>query len=357
MSSATSRRPARLALFHRFALLSLAAMPLLGHGAPVVSGAGASLPAPVYQDWARNFQASQKIAVNYDSVGSGEGVRRISGKQVDFGASDAALSPEELKKRNLVQVPTLIGGIVPFVNIPGVGPNKLRLTGELLARIYQGAINFWDHPDLKAINPSLALPHQAIVRVVRGDNSGSTKAFTTYLSSASAKWAEAVGSQSQPKWPTEVVAAKGSEGVLDTVAKTPGALGYIGYNYVSKYKLAGVELRNRAGNFVVANEPGFAAAVTASGMADSVSTQANLIDQTGRYTWPITETTYVLFERQPRNEAQTKLALKFFYWAFQQGDDMARGTGFIPLPTHIQARAVKMFGEVHDSRDAPLNFF
>lgn len=357
MSPISSRRPLRLVLSRWLSLLALAASPLTGLAGPSVSGAGASLPAPVYQDWAKSFLASQKIAINYDSVGSGEGVRRISEKRVDFGASDAALAPDELKKRNLVQVPTLIGGIVPFVNIPGVGPNKLRLTGELLARIYQGGINFWDHPDLKAINPGLALPHQAIIRVVRADNSGSTKAFTTYLSSASPKWAESVGSQSQPKWPAEVVAAKGSEGVLDTVAKTPGSLGYIGYNYVAKNKLAGVELRNRAGHFVVANEPGFAAAVTASGMADSVSTQANLIDQIGRYTWPITETTYVLFERQPRNEAQTKLALKFFYWAFQQGDDMARGTGFIPLPTHIQARAIKMFNEVHDSRDAPLNFF
>lgn len=348
----------RFSVFGRpLAALALAWVSLTSHASAGISGAGASLPAPAYQDWAKNFEASQKIAVNYESVGSGEGIRRISERLVDFGASDAALSADELKRRKLVQIPTLIGGIVPVVNLPGIGPNKLRLTGDVLARIYLGAINSWDHPDIKALNPALALPHQPIIRVVRSDGSGSTKGYTAYLSSASPKWAETVGSQSQPKWPAEVVGAKGSEGILDTVGKTSGALGYIGYNYVIKYKLAGMELRNRSGNFVAANEAGFSAAVSASGMADSVSTQANLIDQTGRVTWPITETTYVLFERQPTNEARTKLALRFFYWAFQQGDAMARGTGFIPLPTHIQARAVKMFSEIHDHQDAPLNFF
>ncbi|HZX33741.1 MAG TPA: phosphate ABC transporter substrate-binding protein PstS, partial [Rhodocyclaceae bacterium] len=307
--------------------------------------------------WAKGFEASQKIAINYDSVGSGEGVKRISGRLVDFGASDTALSNEELRKLGLIQIPTLIGGIVPVVNLPGVPAGSLRLTGDVLARIYLGKIGTWDHPDIRALNPGLSLPRLPIQRVVRSDNSGSTKSYTAYLAGASPQWAAAVGAQALPKWPADVVAAKGSEGVRDTVAKTPGALGYIGYNYVAKDKLNGVQLKNRAGRFVAAGEIAFAEAVNASGMRDSVSGPVSLIDREGAGSWPITETTYVLFERQPRDQERAKAALRFFYWAFQQGDDMARNTGFIPLPTQIQSRAVRLFSEVRDGNGGALNFF
>lgn len=329
----------------------------LSHASAQALGAGASFPAPVYKNWAKNFEASQKISVNYDSVGSGEGIKRIIGRMVDFGASDAALTADELEKNGLIQIPTLIGGIVPIVNLPGVGPSNLRLTGDLLAKIYLGKINTWDHPEIKAANPNVTLPHLPIVRVVRSDASGTTKGYTAYLSAASQQWAAGIGTQTLPKWPAAVVAEKGSEGVRDAVRKTPGALGYIGYNYVAKEKLAGVQLRNRAGRFVSASEAAFAEAVNASGMGDSVSGQVSLIDRDGQGTWPITETTYVLFERTPKNEERAKLALKFFFWAFQQGDAMARDTGFIPLPTHIQSRAVRLFSEVRDSRGAALNFY
>lgn len=326
-----------------------------GRASTEASGAGASFPAPVYKNWAKSFEASQKITIHYDSVGSGEGVRRISSRSVDFGASDSALSNEELRKLGLIQIPTLIGGIVPVVNLPGVG--GLRLTGDVLARIYLGRIGAWDHPDIRALNPGLSLPRLPILRVVRSDNSGSTKSFTAYLSSASSQWAAAVGAQGLPKWPAEVIAAKGSEGVRDAVSRTPGTLGYIGYNYVVKDRLNGVLLRNRSGRFVGAGEMAFAEAVNASGMRDSVSGPVSLIDREGAGTWPITETTYVLFERQPRDRERAKLALKFFFWAFQQGDEMARNTGFIPLPTQIQSRAVRLFSEVRDGSGSALNFF
>ncbi|HJW25406.1 MAG TPA: phosphate ABC transporter substrate-binding protein PstS [Rhodocyclaceae bacterium] len=337
------------------ASLLLFAVSPLAHGNPQATGAGASFPAPVYRSWAKNFEASQKIAIAYESVGSGEGVRRIVGRAIDFGASDTALSAEELRKRGLIQIPTLIGGIVPVVNVPGAG--SLRLTGDVLARIYLGGIGSWDHADIKALNPHLQLPRQAIVRVVRSDESGSTKAFTAYLSGVSPQWAAAIGARGLPRWPAEVLAAKGSEGVRDAVRVTPGAIGYIGYNYVARDRLNSALLRNRAGRFVAPGEAAFAEAVRASGMADSVSGQVSLIDREGGGSWPITETTYVLFERSPKNEEGAKLALKFFFWAFQQGDDMARDTGFIPLPTPIQFRAVRLFSEVRDRKGAPLNFF
>lgn len=321
------------------------------------TGAGASFPAPVYKSWARNFAALQNIAIQYESIGSGEGIKRISEHAIDFGASDTAMSSEELKKLGLVQIPTLIGGIVPIVNIPGVGAGELRLNGDLLARIYLGEIKSWDHPEIKALNPRLQLPRLPIVPVVRSDNSGSTKTFTTYLSRSSPRWATDIGVHGLPAWPVGVAPAKGSEGVRDSVIKTSGSLGYIGYNYVTKDRLNGVQLKNRAGHFVRANEAAFAESVRASGMANAVSSQFSLIDQVGSGSWPITETTYVLFERVPKNPESTKLALKFFFWAFQHGDNMARDTGFIPLPPALQSRVVRLFNEVRDDRGSPLNFY
>ena len=332
------------------------AMPLFAaaQGPTAIRGAGATFPADVYAAWGVGYNQEKKIALQYQSVGSGEGLKRIASRQVDFGASDEPMSSADLQKNNLVQFPTVVGGLVPAYNVRGIKPGELRLTGPVLAKIFAGQVKAWNDPEIAAINRGLALPRTAIRLVVREDASGSTRGFTRYLARHDASWASRAGQK--VAWPSEVVAVRGTKGVVDAVKSTDGAIGYVSYQEVQRQNLSAPQLQNRDGRFVLPSERSIQAAVNASDMAKSGDETASLIDQPGTESWPLTETTFVLVPRQVADAAQAKRVLNFFYWVFAQGDQMAQDTGFVPLPTRIQARLLSRFKEVTGPDGRPIEF-
>lgn len=340
----------------RFVLGSVLVMPLLAGAQQggAIRGAGATYPADVYAAWGAAYAAEKKIALQYQPVGSGEGVKRIAARQVDFGASDEPLSSADLQKNNLVQFPTVVGALVPAFNVRGVKSGELRLTGVLLAKIFAGEIKTWNDPQILAANSGLALPRSPIRVVVREDASGSTRAFTRYLASQDASWATRVGQRVE--WPSEVTSARGTKGVAEVVKATEGAIGYVSFQEVRRQSLAAPQLQNRDGKFVLPSERAIQSAVNASEMSKAGDETASLIDLRGTESWPITETTYVLLPRRPADVAQAKRVLNFFYWVFAQGDRMAQETGFVPLPTRIQARLLSRLKEVTGPDGRPLEF-
>jgi len=336
------------------AALAALAIPIAVHAqSTVIRGAGATFPADVYASWAFAYQKEKKVPVQYQAVGSGEGVRRIASRQVDFGASDEPLPATELQKQNLVQFPTVVGGIVPVVHLRGVKPGELKLTGALLARIYSGQIRHWNDPELLALNRGVHLPARPIQRVVREEPSGSTRTFVRYLARHDASWERRVALKVD--WPGETIAARGTKGVADAVKATEGAIGYVSYQEAVRQSLAAVQLQNRNGQFVLPGERTIQSAIAASDMVKGDET-ANLVDLPGADVWPIAETTYVLVPRQVSDAGQAKRVLNFFYWVFAQGDQMAADTGFVPLPTRIQARLLSRFREVTGPDGRPIEF-
>jgi phosphate transport system substrate-binding protein len=320
-----------------------------------IKGAGASFPSTVYTTWAFAYSKEAKASVSYTAAGSGEGVKRISSREVDFGATDNPLPAEDLKKNGLMQFPTLVGGIVPVVNLRGIASGKLKLTGAVLADIYEGKINSWRDPKIVALNPTLDLPARDIIRVVREDASGSTVGFTEYLSKASQSWARKAGSATLVKWPAPVIAAKGTDGVMKTMLENAGAITYVSFDRVMKNNLNYALLQNRNGQFVAPSEASFQAAVKASDLGRSGIESASLIDLAGQDVWPITDTTYVLVESAPKTGAKGQAVLKFFYWAFLKGDEIITGTGFAALPVDVQARVVRRLAEVRAENGEPIN--
>lgn len=322
-----------------------------------IRGAGATFPSVVYKGWAAGFEKEHGTKVNYQATGSGDGVKRIVAREVDFGASDSPLSAADLDKYKLVQFPTAVGGIVPVVNLRGIGANQLKLSGELLADIMRGSITQWNDKRISALNADLALPAVAIVRVVRAEKSGTTEAFTKYLSALSPEWTSAVGHGQLVKWPGNVVAVEGNDGVVKALKDVPGAISYVSYDRVIANKLAAVRLRNKAGQFASASEDGFKSAVQESDLNKKGDETASLLDQNGPLSWPITVTTYVLVDAQPKTAASAREALQFLYWTFLRGDSLFRSTGLMPLPTAIQARLVPRFQKVRPQDGQPLNFY
>jgi phosphate transport system substrate-binding protein len=322
-----------------------------------IKGAGATFPSAVYKSWAAGFEKDRGGRVSYLPTGSGDGVKRIVAREVDFGASDSPLNQAELEKNKLVQFPMAVGGIVPVVNLRGVGPNQLKLDGELLADIMRGAVTHWNDKRISAMNPEVNLPPLGIVRVVRSEKSGTTEAFTRYLSAMSPQWKDQVGHGQLIAWPGAVQAMEGNDGIVKAIRETPGAIGYASYDRVISAKLAGVRLRNRAGQFVVASEEGFKSAVQESDLSKKGDETATLLDQAGPLSWPVTITTYVLIDAQPKTAAGARDALQFLYWAFLRGDALLRNTGLTPLPTSIQARLVPRFQKVRPQDGQALNFY
>jgi phosphate transport system substrate-binding protein len=320
-----------------------------------IKGTGASFPSSVYTTWAFAYSKEAKQPVSYSATGSGEGVKRISTREVDFGATDNPLAAEELKKLGLMQFPTLVGGIVPVVNLRPVPNGKIRLTGAILADIYEGKINSWRDPKIVALNPSLDLPARDIVRIVREDVSGSTASFTEYLSKSSNSFAKKVGAASNVRWPVATVAAKGSDGVMKALAENAGAIAYISFDRVIKNNLSYAQLQNSSGQFVSPSEAAFQAAIKASDLGKNGAESASLIDLAGQNVWPITDTTYVLVESAPKTASKAQAVLKFFYWAFLKGDEVISGTGFAPLPIDVQARVVRRLSEVRTESGEPIN--
>jgi phosphate transport system substrate-binding protein len=307
-------------------------MAVSAHSADI-TGAGATFPYPVYAKWAEAYKAKTGNGMNYQSIGSGGGIAQIKAKTVAFGATDKPLTPKELAASGLTQFPTVIGGVVPVVNVPGIKPGQLTLDGALLADIYQGKVARWDDPAIKKLNPGLALPAKAISVVHRSDGSGTTFIFATYLSRVSQSWKADVGADTAIDWPTGI-GAKGNEGVAGNVAQISGAIGYVEYAYAKQNHLAHVKMTNKAGQVTESTVEAFRAAAANADWAGAAKDNFYiiLVDQPGAQSWPITATTYILVYKNPPDQKATQDTLKFFQWSFEKGDQLALGLDYVPLP-------------------------
>ena len=356
MLSTSARRPASLQRRHLCIAMGLSALPLsasFAAVAPEIKGVGASFPSKLYARWGKEYAQATGQAVQYKPTGSGDGVKQAIARSMAFAGTDTPLSADDLAKHKLVQLPTCVGGIVPVVQ--GFDANKLRLTGEVLADIFSGQIERWDDPRIASLNKGLTLPGKRIVRVVRADKSGTTEAFTRYLALSSPRFGTDVGASSQPKWPGELTAAEGNDGVSKAVRATPGAIGYVSHDRVESDGLSAVMLRNRDGLWVASSEAGFRAAILNSDLHRQGQDTASLLDRAGADTWPLTQTSFVLLDAVPATAAAAEPALKFWYWCFMRGDALTKGTGFAPLPTSVQAKLAARFAGVKPvSGERPL---
>ena len=331
------------------ALMSFAAL----SAAQDVTGAGASFPAPLYAKWAADYNKATSIKINYQSVGSGAGIRQIEAKTVDFGASDAPLKDDELAKKGLMQFPTVIGGVVPVVNIKGIAPGQLKLTGQVLGDIYLGKVTKWTDPAIKALNPTLALPDAAIAPVRRADGSGTSFIFTNYLSKANAEWKAKVGEGTAVNWPTGA-GGKGNEGVAAFVGRLPNSIGYVEYAYVKQNKMVFAQMKNVDGNFVSPDDTSFKAA--AAGAEWSKSFYQILTQQPGKDAWPLTGATFILMQKVQDKPAQAASSLKFFQWAYKNGDQTAAALDYVPIPANVKLIIEKSWGEIKDSSGKAVAF-
>jgi phosphate transport system substrate-binding protein len=310
-----------------------------------VTGAGASFPAPLYAKWASDFAKATGTQVNYQSVGSGAGLKQIEAKTVDFGASDAPLKDEELQAKGLMQFPTVIGGVIPVVNITGIKAGELKLSGEVLGDIYLGKITKWNDPAIKALNGSLALPDAAIAPVRRADGSGTSFLFTNYLSKVNAEWKSKVGEGTAVNWPVGA-GGKGNEGVAAFVNRLPNSIGYVEYAYVKQNKMTYAQLKNEAGSFVSPEDTAFKAA--AAGADWNKSFYQVLTNQPGAQSWPITGATFILMQKLQDKPANATTVLKFFDWAYKTGDKTADDLDYVPMPDAVKATIAKSWGEIKD---------
>jgi phosphate transport system substrate-binding protein len=299
-----------------------------------ITGAGATFPYPIYAKWAEAYKARTGNSLNYQSIGSGGGIRQIQNKTVDFGASDMPLRPEELDKSGLLQFPTVIGGDVPVVNLPGIKPGELRLTGPVLADIYLGKIKKWNDPVIASLNPGVKLPDQDITVVHRSDGSGTTFIWVNYLSKVSPAWKEKVGEGTSVNWPAGV-GGKGNEGVASYVQRISGAIGYVEYAYALQNKLVHTLVKNRDGNFVVPSIETFKAAGAGAQWDRAPGMYLILTDQPGKNSWPISGATFILVYKSQEQPDRAKEVLKFFDWAYADGDKLAEDLDYVPLPDSV----------------------
>lgn len=311
-----------------------------------ITGAGSSAAAPVYKIWGAEYAKARGATLDYAPVGSGAGMARINKHEVDFGASDVIASAADLKKNDLVMFPTVITGVVPIVNVGKVGPNQLRLTGDVLGRIFAGQITQWDAPEIKALNPGLKLPAHAIRVVARADGSGTSYHFSDYLSRTSPAWKAKYGVASHFDWPAGTLAVKGSGEVAKTVQATEDSIGYIDFNYVLDNELTGVSVKNADGQWTSASVEGFRQAVTHSNWYTSGDFSTELNDMPGATTWPITMGTYVAVPRVATAGDRAARTLRFLTWAYLHGDALARQAKFVPLPERVQASAYREISRV-----------
>ena len=318
-----------------------------------ITGAGASFPQPIYAKWSYDYNAETGGQVNYQSIGSSGGIKQIQAKTVDFGASDAPMTPEELDAAGLIQFPTVIGGVVPIVNIDGVGPGELKLDGATLADIYLGKISKWNDPAITAMNPDLTLPDAAITTVFRSDGSGTTFNFTDYLAKVSNDWKDSVGVDKTVKWPTSATGAggKGNEGVSSYVNRMKNAIGYVEYAYAKQNNMAHAALKNAAGNFVQPSAETFAAAGDID-WSQQAGFYKVITNSETEQAWPIAAATFILVHKQPENPQQVAGVLNFFDWAYAQGDDSAMALDYVPFSDTAVALFKDKWNEVkgHDGQ-------
>jgi len=305
-----------------------------------ISGAGATFPYPIYAKWADAYKKLTGVGLNYQSIGSGGGIKQIKAKTVTFGASDMPLKPDDLAAAGLLQFPMIIGGVVPVVNIKGIAAGQLHLDGATIASIYLGDITKWNDPKIKALNPKLALPATDIAPVYRSDGSGTNFLFSDYLSKASPKFLSTIGANTSVQWPTGI-GAKGNEGVANMTTQTDGAIGYVEYAYAKQNKMAYTSLSNKAGGVVAPSAETFQAAAANADWAKADSYYLILTDQPGAQSWPITGASFILVYKQPADAASVAEALKFFAWAYKDGANMAAELDYVPLPAPLVAQVKK----------------
>ena len=336
-----------MTMIFRMAAVGLASLSIAGLAAAQdITGAGASFPAPLYAKWAAEYNKATGVKVNYQSVGSGAGIRQIDAKTVDFGASDMPQPDADLAKKGELQFPTVIGGVVPVVNIKGIAPGQLRLTGPVLADIYLGKIAKWSDPAIKQLNPSLNLPDAPIAPVRRADGSGTTFIFTNYLSKVSPEWKSKVGEGTAANWTTGA-GGKGNEGVAAFVGRLPNSIGYVEYVYVKQNKMTYALLQNAAGQFVSPDDKAFKAAV--AGADWSKSFYQILTNEPGADSWPVTGATFILMHKTQDKPAQAAQVLKFFNWAYANGDKTAEDLAYVPMPAAVKAQIEKLWqSEIKD---------
>jgi phosphate transport system substrate-binding protein len=338
-------------------LLSLTAVSALvfagAVGAQEITGAGATFPAPIYSKWASEYNKATGVKVNYQSIGSGGGIKQIDSKTVDFGASDMPQTDEVLKSKGQVQFPTVMGGVVPVINVKGIEPGQLKLTGPLLGDIYLGKVARWNDPAIKALNPTLALPDAAIAQVRRADGSGTSFIFTNYLSKVSPEWKAKVGEGTAVNWPVGA-GGKGNEGVAAFVARLPNSLGYVEYSYVKQNKMNYAVVQNAAGNFVKPEDDTFKAAAAGADWAKSF--YQILTNQPGKDAWPISGATFILMHIKQDKPVNATEVLKFFSWAYKNGDKTAADLDYVPMPKPVIAAIEKSWGQIQDTAGKPVAF-
>lgn len=336
-------------------LLSLSALASLSYlnvaGAQQITGAGATFPAPLYAKWAADYNKATGVRVNYQSVGSGAGIKQIDSKTVDFGASDMPQTDEVLKAKGQFQFPAVIGGTVPVVNIKGIAPGQMKLDGQVLGDIYLGKITNWNDAAIKALNPTLALPDAAIAPVRRADGSGTTFNFTNYLSRVHPEWSTKVGQGTAVNWPVGA-GGKGNEGVAAFVNRLPNSIGYVEYSYVKQNKMTYALMKNRDGVFVAPDDESFKAAAAG---ADWNKTFYQLItDQPGKNAWPISTATFILMHLKQDKPANATETFKFFTWAYKNGGPTATSLDYVPMPDNVIGAIEKAWSQVTDASGKPV---
>lgn len=299
-----------------------------------ITGAGATFPYPIYAKWAETYKQATGVGLNYQPVGSGAGIKQIKAKTVDFGASDMPLKVEDLNEAGLVQFPVIMGGVVPVVNLPGLQPGQLKLTGAVLADIYMGKITKWNDKQIVALNPGVALPDDDITVVRRADSSGTSFLFTDFLSKASPSFKDTIGAGTTVKWAVGV-GGKGNEGVAANVQRIKGSIGYVEYAYAKKNKMQHTQLKNKNGEFVQPDDTTFKAAAAAADWAKAPGFGVVLTDQAGKGAWPITGASFIIMHKAQADAAKGKEVLKFFQWAFKNGDAAATALDYVPMPEAV----------------------
>ncbi len=313
-----------------------------------ISGAGATFPAPVYAKWAETYKRETGIGLNYQAIGSGGGIKQITAKTVDFGASDKPLKPDVLNQIGLIQFPTVMGGVVPVINVPGIAAGTMKMNGDVLAKIYLGEVKRWNDPAISGLNPGMRLPNLPITVVHRSDGSGTTFVFTSYLTLKSGGWAQKVGANDAVEWPVGQ-GGKGNDGVSAFVRQTPGSIGYVEYAYAKQNNLNHTQMQTHDGEFV---QPVAANFATAAAKADWAHTPGGsfymlILDKPGATSWPITAATFILLYKHQDNPAKGQEVLKFFDWAYSKGDGLAEQLDYIPMPASVKAMVHKKWQEVH----------
>ncbi len=314
-----------------------------------INGAGATFPYPIYAKWAEAYKAKTGVNMNYQSIGSGGGIKQITARTVDFGASDAPLTVEKLNEIGLIQFPMVMGGVVPVINIAGIKPGELKLSGPVLADIYLGKIKEWNDPAIAKLNPGVKLPQEKITVVARSDGSGTTFIFTHYLAKVSPEFKEKVGNNTSVSWPAGV-GGKGNEGVASYVQRLKGSIGYVEYAYALQNKMAYALLQNKAGKFVKPDSETFQAAAAGADWAGTPGFNLMLTDQTGENSWPITGATFILIYKKQEKPEVGKEVLKFFDWAYRHGVKLAEQLDYVPMPASVVKLAEETWKkEIKDS--------